>query len=731
MKLSISRRKFLGTAGAAATLTVPALRAAASLAAESEVPSTVHVSIAAAPILFDPDQALGSSMDILSHDVVEKIYTEPMVKQCLAAGWGPITYRQNTELSIGAWHWNPNGAWSDAANQRGYFVGSAELKDPIRHSYGYPLPHRGHTRNGGSEHGYSRLTDGNPDSYWKSNPYLASKFTGEPDSAHPQWIVIDLGSHEAVSHIRIDWVDPYAHNYEVQYWSPEKPSDESPMERPTSGAWTAFPTGLITNAKGGTVTLQLAPAPIPVRHLRLWMTESSNTADTRPNATHDPKDPRSSVGYAIREVYVGTLTPQGDFVDLVQHRADQNQTATLCSSIDPWHSATDINEHGDQTGLDLFFTSGITNNLPAMIPISLLYGTPDDAAAQMAYLKKRGYAISYVEMGEEPDGQYMQPEDYAALYLQFATAIHRVDPGLKLGGPVFEGVNEDIKVWPDAQGRTSWLGRFLDYLKTCNRISDLTFMSFEHYPYPPCEIVWADLFREPQLVSHILEVWRQDGLPSSVPMMNTESNVTYGNAQQMADIFSALWLADSVGAFLTAGGAVYYHSPIQPEPLSSGCRGFGTYGNYVADSNLKVKTFTAQYHASQVINLHWVQHRAGSHKLYPAACDLKDGAGHTLITAYAVSRPDGYWSLMLINKDQSNPHPVSIAFSDVDGAGRAFSGPISSITFGSEQYQWRSDGPNGHPDPDLPPLTRVLPAGTKTVTLPKASVTVLRGKVGR
>ena len=52
-----------------------------------------------------------------------------------------------------------------------------------------------------------------------------------------------------------------------------------------------------------------------------------------------------------------------------------------------------------------------------------------------------------------------------ALYLQWATAIHKVDPKLKLGGPIFEGVNEDIRVWPDAQGRTSWMGRFVDYLK--------------------------------------------------------------------------------------------------------------------------------------------------------------------------------------------------------------------------------------------------------------------------
>jgi len=738
MKTSgISRRKFLGAASAVATLSaIPApLRAAAN----ADSVSTVRVASSAAPILFDPDQALGSSMDILSHEVVEKIYTEPMVKQCLSAGWGPITYRQNTELSIGAWHWNPNGTWSDAANKRGYFTGSAELKEPIRHSYGYPLPHRGTTRNGGSEHGYSRLTDGNSETYWKSNPYLASKFTGEPDSAHPQWIVIDLGTHESISVIQIDWAEPYALSCEVQYWAAEKKNGEgaeNPMERPTSGVWTAFSTAPLpvlqaglTNGHGGKVTVPLSSTPVLVRYLRIWMTQSSNTAYAGPNALHDPKDPRSAVGFAIREIYVGTVTPAGEFVDLIQHRPDQTQTATYCSSIDPWHSESDLDSHGDQTGFDLFFTSGITNNLPAMIPISLLYGTPDDAATQMAYLKKRGYAISYVEMGEEPDGQNMLPEDYAELYLQFATAMHKVDPNLKLGGPVFEGVNEDIKVWPDAEGRTSWLGRFIDYLKARNRLADLAFMSFEHYPYPPCEIVWADLFREPELIGHILDVWRQDGVPVNVPLMNTESNVTYGNAQEMTDIFAALWLADSVGAFLTAGGAVYYHSPIQPEPLRPGCHGFGTYGNYVADENLNVKTFTSQYHAGRLINLEWVQHRAGLHKLYPAACDLKDDAAHTLITAYAVMRPDGEWSLMLINKDQGNAHKIQIAFDDSGASQQSFSGPISMVTFGSEQYMWKSEGPNGHPDPNEPPVRNQLVAETRFITLPKASVTVLRSKV--
>src|SRR5258705_376428 len=164
----ISRRKFLGAAGAAATFTVLPLpvRAAAGESATAEagaMVSTVRISSLTKPILFDPDQALGSSMDILSHDVVEKIYTPEMVKQCLSAGWAPIISRQNTELSMGGGHWNPDGTGGDAANRRGYFTGNTDLKQPIRHSYGYPLPHRGHTRNGGAERGYSRLTDGNPE----------------------------------------------------------------------------------------------------------------------------------------------------------------------------------------------------------------------------------------------------------------------------------------------------------------------------------------------------------------------------------------------------------------------------------------------------------------------------------------------------------------------------------------------------------------------------------------
>lgn len=532
-------------------------------------------------------------------------------------------------------------------------------------------------------------------------------------------MVIDLGAVEKIDTLRIDWADPYATSYEVQYWTGER----DPLNNPIAGAWISFPNGIVTNGKGGIETLKLAASLMPARYIRIRMTRSSNTT-----STHDPKDPRSSVGYAIHEIYVGTISNTGDFIDLVKHTPDGGQTDVRVSSVDPWHSATDIDmSAGDQTGLDLFYTSGITSKLPAMIPIAMLYNTPEDAAAQIAYVKKRGYPISYIEMGEEPDGQKMQPEDYGALYLQFATALHKVDPTLKLGGPVFEGVNEDIVVWPDANGRISWLGRFIDYLKEHGRLSDLTFVSFEHYPYAPCEITWSDLYREPELTAGILKVWRADGVPANVPLINTESNVSWGLTQPMADIFAALWLGDSVGSFLTFGGDIYYHSPIQPEPIRSGCHGWSTYGNFVADENLNIKAHTAQYFASQMINLQWVKHGAGSHKLFSASADLQDGAGHDLITAYPVQQPDGTWSVMVINKDQTNPHTVRVIFDDGRTTPKSFAGPVLLVSFGSEQYVWRSAGPDSHPDPNDPPVTRTVSGDT--ITLPKASLNVLRGRV--
>jgi hypothetical protein len=631
----------------------------------------------------------------------DQLLSGPILKAILGAGWQPVTYRQNTELQIEAWHWNPQGSWSDPQKQDGYFTGSAEPTGTIHHSWSYPLPHRGDTQGDGD--GWSRLTDGDPKSYWKSNPYLTSAFTGEDDSSHPQWILIDLGKKVDIDTLRIAWANPYARDYQIQFWTGAL---EPFYEGTTKGTWQTFPKGSVVGAKGGTTTLKLIDWKIPVRYMRIWMTKSSNTCDT-----HGEKDKRDCAGYAVNELYAGTLSSDGTFTDVIQHVPSRAQTVTWASSVDPWHAVSDLDvTKGDQIGFDFFFSSGITRGLPATVPIAMLYGTPEDAANEIAYLDKRHYPISRIEMGEEPDGQRMLPEDYGALYIQFATAIHRLVPDAKLGGPSFEGTLGDVEVWPDANGRVSFLGR----------LSDLTFFSFEHYP-PSAS--WNDLYLEPERVRHIVQVWKDDGLPPNIPFFMTEGNME--NYARAADIKKGLWLADYVGSMMTAGasGTFYFHyipTPGHPGPL------------LMVDRNYHVVGYPSQYLVAQMISGEWVQPVDAMHQLFQASSDVTDASGNVLVTAYPMKRPDGRWSIMLVNRDPDHDHAVKVDFANTETKQHVFfSGTVSQTTLGQAQYQWHPGGEMGHANPDGPPSKSTVNGGTDTLyELPKASVTVLCGHIG-
>jgi hypothetical protein len=690
---------------------------------------------------FRPSETLGAGIDRIPSEAIDSGLSQPNLGRAMASGWQTVSYRNNTELSIEAWHWNPRGTWSEPG-EKGYFTGSTAPAEPIRYSYGYSLPHRGFTRNDGTPNaGFSRITDGDDSSYWKSNPYLTQRFTGESDSLHPQWVVLDLAQAQQVNSIRIKWAEPYATKFLVQHWI-----GDDPMHGPTRGMWQTYPLGVVEHGRGGSDILRLTPSPLPVRFLRIWMTESSNTC-TAP----DSPDPRACVGYAISEIYLGTTSTNGEFHDVARHAPDQEQTTTYCSSVDPWHSTSDLGTtHQAQVGFDLFFTSGVTRGLPAMIPIALVYDTPENAVAEVTYLKNRNYPISYLEMGEEMDGQYLSPEDYGTLYLQWATALHRLDPTLKLGGPSFQGVTQDIETWPDANGKVSWTARFIDYLKQHDRLHDLAFFSFEHYPLEGCRIPWGSLYEEPELVSHIIDVWHGDGVPKDIPMFITESNLSAAASETSMDIFSGLWLADYIGSFLTAGGNGVYYFHYLPLLMEHGCNDSpGTFGMLSVDAHYKIQQPLAQFFVSQLINLEWVASGEKINDAYPAKGDVDDGAGHALVTAYALQRPDGQWSLLIVNRDQHNAHHVQIEFQNQSShASESFDGRVDISTFGKAQYQWHpghtryvghAEYPaepsvtaetTGMADPDGPILHGQQNVVANTIyELPAASVVVIRGNI--
>jgi hypothetical protein len=200
---------------------------------------------------FRPNETLGAGIDRIPPEAIDSGLSQPNLARALASGWQPVSYRNNTELSIESWHWNPQGTWSDPG-QKGYFTGSTTSTEPIRYSYGYSLPHRGFTRNDGTPNaGFSRLTDGDNNTYWKSNPYLTQHFTGESDTLHPQWVIIDLTQIQQIDSIQIKWSEPYARKFLLQHWAdfpfrrdrartgrPEHPSIEC---EPISSSLSAYP----------------------------------------------------------------------------------------------------------------------------------------------------------------------------------------------------------------------------------------------------------------------------------------------------------------------------------------------------------------------------------------------------------------------------------------------------------------------------------------------------------
>ena len=56
-----------------------------------------------------------------------------------------------------------------------------------------------------------------------------------------------------------------------------------------------------------------------------------------------------------------------------------------------------------------------------------------------------------------------------------------------------------------------------------------------------------------------MPVWREDGVPTNVPLFITECNFSSQYSESYLDLWGGLWLADYIGALLTGGGnAVYY-----------------------------------------------------------------------------------------------------------------------------------------------------------------------------
>src|SRR5438094_2846235 len=511
--------------------------------------------------------------------------------------------------------------------------------------------------------------------------------------------------------------------------------------------WQLFAHGNVADARIRNEPIRIAERPRSVRFVRVVMSHSPRTS------AQPSEDIRDQLGFAIREIELGKVDARGRFHDYLRHAPNRHrQTVIYVSSTDPWHRAEDIDFSIEQPGLDFILRSALTNTLPVLVPVGVLYDTPENAAAEINYLLRRNYNLEGVELGEEPDGQWVSPEDYAALYAGVARRLSTLNPHLKLGGPSLQNFEDRLLTWADAFGNRSWMNRFLKCVRGAGAPFD--FLSFEFYPFDNiCAPAPPQLLEIPSRLGSMLASLRSDGVPSDIPWLMTEYGYSVFAGRHEVDVEGALFNADTVGTFLTLGGSNPYLYGYEPNYLEDELQ--CSWGNLMMlqlNPNSDELNRLSSYYGAQLITKEWMQPTNETHEIFPVSVssatltptlslarerrttksrvrvDPQKPTGSSAVSVYAVRRPDKQWGLLAINKDPMRTAQLSLEF-DFSGAGpqATFVGSVDVIRVSRDKYEWHEDGPNGHPIRSLPPAHFTQEASS-FYELPPYSLTVLRGK---
>jgi hypothetical protein len=719
-------RRVVGVVAALATVAAAGAGVAALAASREPVPPPFTDMVVAVdteqPIgEFDGTGDLGAGVDGLESGEIDTVWTPGNIEDMKSAGFGPLSFRLRTELGVKAWHWNPEGTWSDPANQQGYWVSNDTSTKDAGVSYGYDLPRRGNTIDQAKNNGFSRLTDGDDETFWKSNPYLDPHFTGESDTTDPQWMMFAYpGGPVPVDTLRVSWGEPYATGLAVQYWVgvggaifPTAPD----------GRWVDFPTSSFEGT-GGEETFVLGQDPVDVQYVRVQLTGGSGTG---PAGSTDIRD---SLGFAVREVSLGTTTG-GVFEDQVVHEPTKDQTIMYTSSTDPWHRAGDIDGNYEHASLDRVFESGLTSGKPLMGAVPVLYGVPEDAAALLRYVRSRDFSMDRIEMGEEPDGQLTQPEHYAELYEQVAVALKDVDPEIQLGGPGYQTTLPDWIHWPDENGVKSWTGRFVSHLQERDHMDHFDFFSFEWYPFDDvCADPAKPIQDNPQLLADIMERQEEAGLPPDLPKVITELGYSAFAGQVEVELPGAILNAETTAKFLEQGGDTVYFYGLEPnwvfqEDEGKPCDSWGNLMLLQFFNDFETRPVAA-YHGARLVNTVWVEPGDGRHEVLAAEATAF-GEADPAVTSYALRRPDGRLSVLIFNKDPQQT--TSVRLEAGPAAERQVATDLEVAQYSQRQYQWDpAPGPDSRGRPvrnDPPAETTVESEAGAVVELPPYSITVV------
>jgi hypothetical protein len=287
------------------------------------------------------------------------------------------------------------------------------------------------------------------------------------------------------------------------------------------------------------------------------------------------------------------------------------------------------------------------------------------------------------------------------------------------------------RAWADDSGNRSWTNRFIQFLKARGRINDLGFFSTECYFYDDVASPASPKLRAaPIIVSNAFERWKTEGVPTNIPWYITEYGYSPFAGEPEVDLPGAILDADFVGHALYLGAAGAYFYGLEPNTVIREKTQYNSWGNlalWKSDGDRVIQAPFAAYYGARLVTKYWSQPGMRPVSLYPAMCDIVDTDGMPIVSAYAAHRPDGKWSLLILNKSSDKAYKVNLKFIDNNEA-RGYNGLVDLWQYSRKQYRWHANRENGFASPNLPPEHHRLDAGKLfELDLPAYSITVVSG----
>jgi hypothetical protein len=270
-------------------------------------------------------------------------------------------------------------------------------------------------------------------------------------------------------------------------------------------------------------------------------------------------------------------------------------------------------------------------------------GVPHAAAAEAAALAQlfvtEGFGGAFYEVGNENDGSWnpmLTIDEYTDRFVLLVQAVKAVDPSAQSMGPVVSSYD------------MTWITGFLDRLAALGETGLLDWISYHHYG------AWisngnADRIdlNDPQELGEELRTIRNDlaarGL-SRVKIAVNELNAAIWDTGCTRDQFTikqGLWLADALGVCLGRADAANVWIHLHP----------GTDPHCLVDSEASPPQPTRNFWP--VALAAWAL--SSSDPAAPVEVLPVDlGAATSVLTAYAVRRPDQTLGVLIVNKSEQS-----------------------------------------------------------------------------